>query len=177
MHFQDEKKCFNFEQPRDTPLVINYEILDVGHKVEFDLYYGTSPVPSLQIMHKVLSDAVGHIDFTTDNSGFYSYCLKHFQREDHPTRFKVNIFYGYDSEYYENLSKEQKFDAVNMEVHKLNDMLTMTINEADYQKHKEVDYHLQTERMNSAALWWPMVQVSLNIISIIITFNYLLTNL
>jgi hypothetical protein len=38
-------------------------------------------------------------------------------------------------------------------------MMTMTLNEADYQKHKEVEYHTQTERMNMAALWWPMAQV------------------
>jgi hypothetical protein len=66
-------------------------------------------------------------------------------------------------------------------------MMTMTLNEADYQKHKvytyvyiyvsiymyicicnhiyinmntqEVEYHTLTERMNIAALWWPMAQV------------------
>jgi hypothetical protein len=48
------------------------------------------------------------------------------------------------------------------QVHKLNDMMTMTLNEADYQKHKEVEYHTQTERMNMAALWWPMAQVLCN---------------
>ena len=77
------------------------------------------------------------------------------------SRFKLEIRYGYDSEYYEKLSKEQHFDQVNMEVHRLNDEMTMILNEADYQKHKEITYHMQTERMNSAALWWPMVQIGI----------------
>ena len=113
------------------------------------------------------------MDFTTDNSGVYTYCLKNFQKEDHPTRFKINIFYGYDSDYYDELAKEEKYDAVNMQLHKLNDMLTMTINEADYQKHKEVEYHQETELMNSAALWWPMVQIGILVVTGIFQVQHL----
>ena len=51
---------------------------------------------------------------------------------------KLVINYGYDSEYYEKLAKKEHFEAINMEVHKLNDMMTFILNEADYQKHKEV---------------------------------------
>lgn len=65
-----------------------------------------------------------------------------------------------DQEYYEKLAKDEKFDTVNTETHRINDLLMMTINEADYQKHKEVKYHKETERMNNAVLWWPMMQVS-----------------
>ena len=71
----------------------------------------------------------------------------------------MKILYGFDSEHYEKLIKDHNFDAVNLQVHKLNDLLTMTLNEADFQKHKEVDYHYDTEKMNNAALWWPVVQV------------------
>jgi len=104
------------------------------------------------------------------------------------SRFKLAINYGYDGEYYEKLSNEQHFDQINMEVHRLNgicdtsvtnyyknssnvllnkmyicisDQMTMILNEADFQKHKEIHYHMQTERMNSAALWWPMVQIGI----------------
>ena len=34
------------------------------------------------------------------------------------------------------------------------------LNEADYMKDKEVLFHQQCERMNSAARWWPILQVS-----------------
>jgi hypothetical protein len=111
-------------------------------------------------MHKVLSNAVDHVDFMADNSGFYSVCVsKATLSEKHPVRFKLIVNYGYDSEYYEKLSNEQNFDVLNMEVHKLNDLMVMTLNEADYQKHNEVDFHKETEDMDNAALWWPMFQV------------------
>lgn len=35
------------------------------------------------------------------------------------------------------------------------------LNEADYQKHKEIEYHEQTVAMNQAAMWFPMIQVGL----------------
>jgi hypothetical protein len=139
-------------------MFFNYEIYDDGREIIFDLYYGTNPDPAVQIMHKILTEKVGHIDFTADNDGVFSYCLSQ-NSGDLPTRTKMLINYGFDSEHYEKLIKEHNFDAINLQVHKLNDLLTMTLNEADFQKHKEVDYHDETERMNNAALWWPVVQV------------------
>jgi hypothetical protein len=139
-------------------MFFNYEIYDDGREIIFDLYYGTNPDPAVQIMHKILTEKVGHVDFTADNDGVFSYCLSQ-NSGDLPTRTKMLINYGFDSEHYEKLIKEHNFDAINLQVHKLNDLLTMTLNEADFQKHKEVDYHDETERMNNAALWWPVVQV------------------
>jgi len=118
------------------------QILDEENKVDFSIYYGEKPVPSLLIMQKTISEAVGHEDFVADNDGAYSICVAQnmdsVEHEGHPVRFKLTINYGYDNEYYEKLGKEQNFDLLNLEVHKLNDMMTMTLNEADYQKHKEV---------------------------------------
>ena len=116
------------------------------------------------IMTKQFVKPIGHVDFITDNDGVYSICMNQLEFNEkeellQPTRVKLSVNYGYDSEYYEKLSKKDHFEAINMEVHKLNDMMTLTLNEADYQKHKEVDYHTLTERMNIAALWWPMAQV------------------
>lgn len=118
-------------------------------------------------MHKVLSKATGHVDHTLDNDGNYLVCLRQTSEtiSKHPTRFKLSIDYGFDDEYYEKLSREQNFDVLNMEVHKLNDLMMMTLNEADYQKHKEVDFHEETERMDTAALWWPMLQIGILVIT------------
>ena len=33
------------------------------------------------------------------------------------------------------------------------------LNEADYQKSKEIAFHQETENMNRGATWWPMMQV------------------
>lgn len=151
-------RCFTIEQPRDTPMVFTYEVLDEGGIVTFELFYGSHSLPELQILSKRVSGP-GHIDYTTDTDGYYTYCAKKESAENHPIRFALSIHYGYDNDHYEQLLKDHNFDVVNMQVHKLNDLLTMTLNEADYQKHKEVQYHAQTEKMNNAALWWPVLQV------------------
>ena len=157
---QAQEKCFTVEQPRDTPLVFDFELVDPSHVIGFDLFYGTQPLSELRIKHQVLDTAKGEIEYTTDNDGFFCYCVHQISSDvNQPTRLRLRLKYGFDNNHYAKLVKEKNFDAVNLEVHKLNDFLTMTLNEADFQKHKEVEYHAQTEKMNNAALWWPIVQV------------------
>jgi len=60
-----------------------------------------------------------------------------------------------------------------MEVHKLNDMMSMTLDEADFQKHKEVDFHKETEKMDNAALWWPMLQIGILVLTGIFQVQHL----
>lgn len=147
-------------------MVFSYTSLDKGSEVGFDLYYGALATQDQQIMHKVLSEPAGHIDFLADNDGFYSYCLQLPPTSAEPVvRFEMILNYGFDSEYYEKLAKKYDYDAINLQVHKLNDMLTLTLNEADYQKHKEVEYHDVTEKMNNAALWWPVLQIIILILA------------
>lgn len=142
-------------------MVFSYELLDKGNEIGFDLYYGALALPDQQIMHKIFTEPTGHIDFSADNDGYYSYCLQLPPTSTEPAvRFQMTLNYGFDSDYYEKLAKKYDYDAINLQVHKLNDMLTLTLNEADYQKHKEVEYHDVTEKMNNAALWWPVLQVS-----------------
>jgi len=166
----ERNKCFTFEQPKDTPIVFSYEILDAEHEVQFTLYYGSLAVDELLIMRKEFHRATGHVDFTSDNDGAYSVCVQQLRatypdgQERVPTRMRLSIIYGYDTEYYEKLQKKQHFEAVNLEVHKLNDMMSMALNEADFMKHKEVEYHDSTERMNTAGLWWPMGQIGILVI-------------
>jgi len=161
------------EQPKDTPILFAYEILDLSHEINLSFYYGALAMHDLLISEKNLLDAIGHVEFVADNDGFYSICVKQLTPQEHPTRLKLQINYGYDNEYYEELSKKHGFDAINMEVHKLNDIVSMTLSEADYQKHKEVDYHEETEEMNSATLWWPMLQIGILIVTGIFQVQYL----
>eukprot|EP01032_Pedospumella_encystans_P009565 gene9565-11248_t len=141
-------------------------MLDKGAEVGFDLYYGALATQDQQIMHKVFTEPSGHIDFVADNDGFYSYCLQLPPTAGEPAvRFEMVLNYGFDSDYYEKLAKKYDYDAVNLQVHKLNDMLTLTLNEADYQKHKEVEYHDVTEKMNNATLWWPVLQIIILILA------------
>jgi hypothetical protein len=142
-------------------MFFTYQVISETQDIEFGLYYGSNPRPELEIMKKPLTENSGHIDFTADNDGTYSYCLSKSNFEDiTPIKVSISLTYGFDNEHYEKLIQNHNFDAINLQVHKLNDILTMTLNEADYQKHKEVEYHKDTEKMNMAALWWPVGQVS-----------------
>lgn len=154
----EKTKCFTVEQPRDTPIVFSYELMDKAD-VTLSLYAGSLALSEHLLKAVKNLESIGHVDFTADSDGSYSICFD--LAGDSPIRMQLQINYGYDSEYYEKISKEQNFDKINMEVHKLNDHMTMILNEADYQKHKEIHYHKQTEQMNSAALWWPMVQIGI----------------
>jgi len=52
-----------------------------------------------------------------------------------------------------------------MEIHKLNDIMSMTLNEADFQKHKEMLFHQETEDMQIETIWWPIFQVMILIVA------------
>ena len=48
---------------------------------------------------------------------------------------------------------------------KLNSKMSEVLSEADYMKDKEVMFHQQCERTNSASQIWPIVQVSILIVT------------
>jgi hypothetical protein len=56
---QKNEKCFTIEQPRDTPIVFAYEILDADHIVNFSLYYGGKPTDDLLILNKEFVKPIG----------------------------------------------------------------------------------------------------------------------
>mmetsp|Transcript_12194 Transcript_12194/g.19863 ORF Transcript_12194/g.19863 Transcript_12194/m.19863 type:complete len:122 (+) Transcript_12194:323-688(+) len=88
-------------------------------------------------------------------------------------RLDLSIDFGHDKEYYDELVKEQKFDPLNLEVRKINDEMHLILNEADYQKHKEIDYHEQTVAMNQAAMWFPMIQIGILIVAAVFQVRHL----
>jgi hypothetical protein len=81
---QTTEKCFTVEQPRDTPLVFEYEIVDSTHIVGFDLFYGTEAVSELRIKHQVLDTAKG---FT-----FVNYIHDEANRECKGKKQAINLY-------------------------------------------------------------------------------------
>jgi hypothetical protein len=161
-------RCLTMDKPRDTPVTFFYEILDAGEVVTFDMYYGTAADSRMSIMHEQLSNPAGSIEYVTDVDGDHLYCMsrpfnpdKPPGKKDVPVRFKVLVNYGYGDVHYQKLAKDQEFDAVNLDIRKLNDMMDLAINEASYQKYKEMEYHDETEAMNAATLWWPVAQIGI----------------
>jgi len=183
-----EPRCFRIDKPRDTPVTFHYEVLDAGDKATFSLYYGKEAAADMVIMVVTLEEAKGAIDYVTDVDGAHTYCLTQdtqpvslaalqhpevhaaddvasggagTRASAHTTRVLLHINYGWTREHYASIAAEENFDAVNMEIREVNDMLDLALAEADYQKYKEMEYHEETEAMNQAALWWPIAQIGI----------------
>ena len=156
-------KCFTIDQAKGTPVVFGYEVMDGEKTVDFTLYYGSQAASNQLILSKKLHK-IGHIDFITDNDGPFAVCVaamgeKEGEINSSPARLSLSISYGHDEEYYARIAKEEAYDPMNMEVHKLSDQINFALNEASYQREKEIKYHQETERINSSLIWWPMIQV------------------
>jgi hypothetical protein len=141
--------------------MFSYENMDKGQPVTFRLYYGIKKSEDLLIMSEDFDQANGHVNYIVDNSGYFTYCLEQSKNWGEPTRIKMVITYGFDMAYYEKLAKNEAFDGMDVSVRELNDLLAIVLNEADYQKSKEVAFHAETENMNRGATWWPMMQVAI----------------
>ena len=161
-------RCMTIDKPRDTPITFFYEILDAEEVVSFKMYYGAVADSKMSIMNEQLSNPAGSIEYVTDVDGDHLYCMSKPVNPDDPpgtqnvpVRFKILVNYGYGDAHYQKIAKEQEFDAVNLDIRKLNDMMDLAIMEADYQKYKEMEYHEDTEKMNAATLWWPVAQIGI----------------
>jgi hypothetical protein len=78
---------------------------------------------------------------------------------------QLTITYGHDNDYYEKIGKQEDYDPMNIEVHRLNDQIRLALNEAAYQKRQELAYHIETERINTSLVWWPMLQIVILLIA------------
>ena len=95
-------------------------------------------------------------------------------------RFELEVERGHGATYYSEMASENNMDKLQLEVVKLNDELAEILNEADYMKEKEVKFHkkvppsnfnprslrlvrpsTQAERINLAAIWWPILQIAI----------------
>ena len=50
----------------------------------------------------------------------------------------------------------------------MNDELAEILNEADYMKEKEVRFHRKAERINVAAVWWPVLQIGILVLTAVL---------
>jgi hypothetical protein len=158
----DKQKCFQLDKARDIPLKFLYEAVDAVNPFEFSLYYGNKASSDMEIMKKQLVEREGEIKYTTDNDGIYTFCVvqTHVKPSDAPARLKIVVYFGYDIVHKKSSSsKEEHYDVVNRNLRVLNDMIDLTMTEADYQKEREMEHHSNTLAMNSAAVWWPLCQI------------------
>jgi len=153
-------------------MVVNYNVLENDGDVDLSLHYGILGSSDLMILSRTVTSTPSHFDYTTDNDGYYCICVRS-KSETRSSRVSLHIIYGYDSDYYKKLAEEEKFDDINLDVHILNDQMNLILREADYQKHKEVEFHDRTEEMNSGSLWWPVLQVGILIVTAVMQTHHI----
>lgn len=159
-------KCFELDKARDIPLTFMYEALEESsNPFELALYYGSEARKDMEVLRKSLVERKGEVKYMTDNDGVYTFCASQSSKKesDPPSRLSIIVHYGYDIVHkgvpVTDGSNEHHYDVVNRNLQILNDMIDLTMTEADYQKVRELDHHIDTLAMNSAAVWWPFCQI------------------
>jgi hypothetical protein len=77
-------RCFTIDEPRDTPLIFSYNVMDEDHTVDLGIYYGVVANEEMRIQGKKIHK-VGHVDFVTDNEGEFALCFNQGSVYDIPT--------------------------------------------------------------------------------------------
>ena len=91
-------------------------------------------------------------------------CVKPIGQEG-SVRLDIAVERGHGDRYYAQMASEHHMDRLQVEVVKLNDELAEILNEADYMKEKEVRFHRKAERYNLAAIWWPILQIAILVLT------------
>ena len=173
----EKPECFVIEQPADTPLTLYYELpalekigaseeimpkTTLSKAVEVTLLDRRNGKP---LFSKTIADHKGEVSLTTKTSAAHHLCLKPVHKQPTPIRLDLSIDLGLGDRYYDELANTNKMDELQLQVVKLNDELAQILNEADYMKEKEVKFHRKAERMNLAAIWWPILQLCILVVT------------
>lgn len=111
-----------------------------------------------------LDKAHGVFRFATVNDKPHSLCLES-PFLDKASGVEIEIEYGLSEDYYTELYRKSNVEPLEAHLMKLNSKMSEVLSEADYMKDKEVMFHQQCERTNSASQIWPILQVSILIVT------------
>lgn len=117
------------------------------------------------VFSTTVADHEGEIDMSTSSDSTHHLCFKPAMKQDRPLRLDLDVHAGLSDRYYDKLATQHNMDKLQVQVVKLNDELAGILAEADYMKDKEVKFHRKTERVSLAAIWWPMLQLAILIIT------------
>jgi len=163
---ESRPECFTLEQPHHTEMTVKYEIPSLEKVTEADagrsLHLTLSDRRNEEvIVSKTIADHQGEIELATASESVHLLCLAKDDDGDRPLRVDFEINVGLSDRYYDELATERKMDKLEVEIVKLNDELAEILSEADFMKDKEVKFHHKAERINVAAIWWPMIQLAI----------------
>lgn len=115
-----------------------------------------------------LSSTIGSVEHTTILSGEVQICFRPSGASSlHPMRFGLQVDKEDEVHAHEDLDKAFNLTATDhhlthMEVEMKHLVVSMKniLNEADYGKDREMAFHEKTLSMHAASMWWPIVQLS-----------------
>ncbi|KAJ8598498.1 hypothetical protein CTAYLR_001364 [Chrysophaeum taylorii] len=164
---EDKSECFNVEQPVETRMKVRYEIPSLEKLTPSETKNGvkvalTDRRSETVFFSKTIADHAGELELVTQAASPHQLCFKATRG---PLRFDIDIDVGFPDKYYDDLVADHKMDKLQIEVVKLNDELAEILSEADYMKDKEVKFHKKSERVNLAAIWWPVLQLAILVVT------------
>ena len=174
---KDRKECVVVEQPLDTPLTVRYEMPALeaagltGSEPGEDPPLGVTLTlvdrhTNSVVFSKIVSSHKGEESMATVSEANHDLCVKPVTNKlEAEFRFELEVERGHGDQYYSEMASENHMDRLQVEVVKLNDELAEILNEADYMKEKEVKFHKKAERINLAAIWWPILQIAILVLT------------
>lgn len=118
-----------------------------------------------QVFSRQVSNERGQLSFSTVSEEAHELCISSTGKTVDPLRFNFAFEVGQGDGYYEEMATQEHMDKLQLAVVKLNDELSQILSEADYMKEKEMDFHTKSEHMNTAAQYWPILQVAILLIT------------
>mmetsp|Transcript_22265 Transcript_22265/g.29115 ORF Transcript_22265/g.29115 Transcript_22265/m.29115 type:complete len:203 (-) Transcript_22265:185-793(-) len=168
---QGKDRCFLLEHPKNSPVKVEYEFPDLKLNVDVDLEFRNLPQQDVTSRTQ-LKEEKGVITYKMlEESSLVCAVAK--GPTVNPLRVGLSIEVGQTEEYYKDLAVKEHLSEFQVHIAQMTDDLTQILNEADYMKEHEMTFHGQSEKMNAAAMYWPIVQMSILVVTGVFVVNNL----
>jgi hypothetical protein len=135
--------------------------------------------PHKEVFHARVAEQQGVLAMATGSAEKHHLCVK---PEDSgaahgatpkPVVFSLSLALGHSDGYYEEMAGAEHMDRLQLEVVRLTDQLAQILDEADYMKEREVEFHEMTESMDRNAQWWPILQICILLLTGVLQAKHL----
>uniref|UniRef100_A0A6S9HJ16 GOLD domain-containing protein n=1 Tax=Heterosigma akashiwo TaxID=2829 RepID=A0A6S9HJ16_HETAK len=166
-----EPRCFFLEYPKQTPLRVTYEYPSKDSS-QGDVRVRLEAASKVQFSGYTLEEKEGEFSLEMEDNEEASLCFESDSAQAQRVGARVAVgrpqgAFARGREVREHLTLFQA------ELAKVGDELVQVLNEADFMKEHEVIFHSESERMNSAAMWWPILQISILVVTGVMVVNNL----
>ena len=156
------EKCFIEEVPRETLVVITYDILDFDALGNRKMVSSIKDPFDLVLVEQEVHDKTGRIAFSSEHSGDHRVCFRIPSigaREE--IRVEIHMDSGDHAHDYDKLARVEHLSTVEVELRRLNDKIKTIRNEQTYQKRREEEFRNTSEATNTKVVWWSLFQTSI----------------